>query len=300
MMKIINKIFCFLLFIFISCTQKAIDFTDNNETALVKTYGSYDSFDLATWNLQQFPLDLDNTLKYLPEIIRDMDIDLFAIQEIKEESFFFQLLDSLEVYQGELSLSDIYLKLGIIYKKDFISITNKKELFLTSYDTMPRPPLFCYAEVKRNGITVFDFSLIIIHLKAYGGEENILKRKAAVKKLKYFIDIQLLPSKDQDVIILGDWNDTLNAPEEDNIFNIFLEDSLHYEILTKSLMNRYSYIGTDSTYNSLLDHIIITAGVKKEYGQGWIDVLYLDQEFPNYSDYISDHRPVLTRFMGVF
>ena len=124
MMKMINRIFLFL--IFISCNQKTINFTDNNETAVVKTYGSYHSFDLATWNLQEFPLDAANTLKYLPKIIRNMDIDLFALQEIKEESFFFQLLDSLEDYQGELSVSDTYLKLAIIYKKDLISITNKK------------------------------------------------------------------------------------------------------------------------------------------------------------------------------
>jgi endonuclease/exonuclease/phosphatase family metal-dependent hydrolase len=288
----------FLLIIF--CTQKTINFTDNNESPIVNTYGSTESFDIATWNWKEFPLDSAQTLKYLAKMIRNMDIDLFGIQEIKEESFFFQLLDSLKDYYGDLSSSDNYLKLGIIYKKDFISITNKKEIYLTDYDTMPRPPLSCYVEVKSNGLTVFDFSLVIIHLKAYGGEDNILKRKSACKKLKYFIDTQLLTSNDQDVIILGDWNDELNDVEDDNIFHIFLEDSLHYDILTKSLVNQFSYITSDSMYHSLLDHIVITADVKKEYGPGEIDVLYLDREFLNYTDYISDHRPVLARFMGVF
>jgi hypothetical protein len=298
-MKYIYVVIILVFIIF--CSQKTINFTDNSETRIVKAYGSSSSFDVASWNLKEFPLDPSQTLKYTVKIIKDMDIDLWGIQEIKEEACFSQLLDSLEDYRGAISPSDNYLKLGIIYKKEFISITNKKEIYLAGYDTIPRPPLLCYVEVKRNGVTVFDFSLIIIHLKAYGGEENEIKRRFACERLKSFIDTELLTSNDQDVIILGDWNDELEDPEEENIFRIFLEDSTHYQILTRSLVNQFSYIAGDSLYNdSLLDHIVITSDAKNEYGQGKVNVIYLDQEFIQYSDLISDHRPVLAQFMSVF
>ena len=161
---------------------------------------------------------------------------------------------------------------------------------------MPRPPLLCYVEVKNNGTTIFDFSLIIVHLKAYSGIENEMKRRISCNKLKEFIDTQLLTEEEKDIIILGDWNDEVDDLPEENIFSQFIEDSLDYKILTAVIDNQYSYISTDSLYDSLIDHILITHDAMDEYGNGHIYVLYLDREFSQYTEYISDHRPVLARF----
>ena len=147
-MKIINFIITLILILTIFCTQKSIHIDDNAEPALVKTYGIDNRFDIATWNLKEFPLDPKKTLSYMTKIIRNLKIDLYAIQEIKDDSYFYQLVDSLEEYNGIISSSENYLKFGIIYRKDIISITNIDEIYITDYDTLPRAPLLCYLEVK--------------------------------------------------------------------------------------------------------------------------------------------------------
>ena len=289
--------FILLSLIFLTfCNQKTIHIPDEGKEHLVQKVGSDISFDIATWNLKEFPLQSTESVHYIAKMIRDMDIDLFGIQEVKDETYFYQLMDSLENYSGEVSLSENYLKFAIIYKKDLISVSNIKEIFLTGYDTLPRPPLFCYVEVKENNHVVFDFSLINIHLKAYDGIENETKRRVSCIKLKNFIESELLTEDEQDIIILGDWNDELTDLEESNIFNVFLEDSLQYKFLTSKIDNQYSYIGIDSLYDSMIDHILITSDALNEFGNGTINVLYLDREFIQYREYVSDHRPVLAQF----
>jgi hypothetical protein len=100
-------------------------------------------------------------------------------------------------------------------------------------------------------------------------------------------------SNDKDAIILGDFNDELNDPPEENIFQIFLEDTTHFQCLTQSIIGDTTYIGA---YGGFIDHIIISYDQGKWNQNGSSQVLRIDQEFPLYLDYISDHRPVLVQF----
>ena len=116
--------FILLSLIFLTfCNQKTIHIPDEGKEHLVQKVGSDISFDIATWNLKEFPLQSTESVHYIAKMIRDMDIDLFGIQEVKDETYFYQLMDSLENYSGEVSLSENYLKFAIIYKKDLISVS---------------------------------------------------------------------------------------------------------------------------------------------------------------------------------
>lgn len=295
--KLIIKLISFALItsiIFTGCNQRTIEPDDSDKPQpIVQTYGTTATFDMATWNIENFPIQGSSTISYVAQLIRDMDIDLFGIQELDDTDAFYRLLDSLPDYSGNISnLPTNYLKLGIIYKKDIISISNVTQIYTNDNYAFPRPPMTAYVEVKNQGTVVFDFTLFILHLKAFGDQESESRRRDACNKLKIYIDNNLLNSQDPDVILMGDWNDELDDPPNDNVFQVFLNDTANYRFLTYSLIGQASYPGFDS----LIDHILITRDAETEYGNGLTKILDIDNQFSKYSTFVSDHRPVLAQF----
>ena len=95
----------------------------------ITVYGKEQSFDIVTWNIENFPKDRKQTIPYLVQIIRDIDVDFIAIQELGIEADFKMLLDSLPGWQEYLSkLPDQGKRLGILSKRDFISISESYQI----------------------------------------------------------------------------------------------------------------------------------------------------------------------------
>ena len=265
------------------------------EDIQITRYGTEASFDLATWNIEYFPKSNNYTIPYLKQIIEDIDLDMIAIQEIDNNTAFYSLIDSLPGYAGFVAgVPDFGQRLGFIYKTELISVTSPIMLFEDDDWLFPRPPLLTYVSVKKDMQTVFDFTMIILHLKAFEDSESESRRRDACVKLYNYINSDLLTSNDSDVIVLGDMNDEVDDPPESNVFSVFLADSTHYEFITLPIANEPTYIG--GNYLSTIDHILITDDVRAEFNEGLIQVLKPDLEFPKYESYISDHRPVLAQF----
>jgi endonuclease/exonuclease/phosphatase family metal-dependent hydrolase len=285
------------LLIFPGCEVEFIldDNKDEFENNIrIEPFGSGKSFDIATWNIEHFPKNQDFTIPYLFRIISDIDIDLIAIQEIDDKNLFMGLVDSLDGYQGFVSQLPAYgQRLGIIYKSEIISISDPKQIFVSDDWAFPRPPLITYVVIKDNYKTVFDFILIILHLKAFNDKESEDRRREACQKLEKYISTYLLTGTEKDILIVGDFNDKLDDPVEENIFKVFLDDSSNYEGLTLPIKDIPTYIGN---FESSVDHIFISGDARNEYQGGYIQVLKIDETFSNYVNYVSDHRPVLARF----
>jgi hypothetical protein len=185
-----NIFVCFLLILplTICCCEKTnfIAGLDENRGLISKItrYGSYNSFDLATWNIEHFPKDKRYTAYYLSRIIKAMDLDLIALQEIEDIDIFFTLIDSLEGYTGIVSRLPRYgQKLALIYKDDFISMITPFQIFTDDNWHFPRPPLVTYVMVKNQHQIVYNFTLIVIHLKAFSDETSIRRRRGACQML---------------------------------------------------------------------------------------------------------------------
>ena len=263
-------------------------------------FGSDVSFEAISWNIQNFPRLGDQTIQDVAEIIQDLDADLFGVQEIEDTSSFRSLLSKLPEYDGIYS-DDIYSggeyqKTAIIYKKELITISNKKMLFSDDSYSFPRPPLQVYVQAFHNQ-KYFDFTLIVLHLKASGGGENEARRRSACGKLKNYLDLEIANSLDQDYLVMGDWNDELSDQAADNVFLVFLNDPLNYLFLTQSLLNdpvsNATYIGS---FNSIIDQILISEDLQTEYSNGYLQVIKVDQVFSAYTYEVSDHRPVAVKF----
>lgn len=263
----------------------------------VTSRGEEETFEIITWNIENFPLAGQTTVREVQQIIESLDVDLFAVQEISDTVAFRQLLKGLEEYEGLYSNDDYgkwYQKTGVIYKEGLISIENVGQIFTNDSYTFPRPPLQMTVVAQNNG-KVFDFRLIVIHLKAMGSSDDRERRREAAQKLKEYIDSQVASSAEKDFVVAGDWNDRIDDPQSENAFTVFIEDSLNYRFLTSSLTGD-PHLASYPRYSSLIDHILISRDAFDEYRGGETTTLRLDDEMFNYLQQVSDHRPVMAKF----
>lgn len=283
-----------------SCNSRIND-SDSQNGPIVDSIGEDNYFEIATWNLEFFPKNGQKTINSVKDIVRDLDIDLIAVQEIADIGSFNTLLDSLPSWQGILSnhvySPGEYQKTGLLFKTELISINalTIKNLFTDDSYNFPRPPLSAYVEIKDLNGLVYNFNLIVLHLKAFGDEESESRRRSACIMLESYISDQISNGADPDFIICGDWNDQLDDQNTDNVFLPFLNKVADYQFLTNGLTES-SYIS--SSFNSLIDHILITGDSFSDYGIGDISILALDSQLSNYASDVSDHRPVMARFKG--
>ena len=65
-------------------------------------FGTESTFEVASWNLEHFPKNRQTTIDLVKDIIEAMDIDLLAIQEVRDTVAFHRMVDSLDSYNGYL------------------------------------------------------------------------------------------------------------------------------------------------------------------------------------------------------
>jgi predicted extracellular nuclease len=303
-MKILKNflVSLFFVFIIISCNKRVNNNTTNPtppDRISIPKFGDTSTFEIACWNIENFgnPAyhdDVQLQITDVVEIIKDLDIDLYAVEEIGSQSAFNSLIGQLSNYNGYLATFSGNQRTGIIYNDSLITIIGDSLLFENDSYDFPRPPLMLFLKAQR-GSQIFDFHLIVIHLKAYGDQESESRRRAAIQKMEQFIDMRLQQTGDPDYIIAGDWNDELDDAPSDNVFLPFLnKQPQHYLFLTWPFRGiDYSYI--PSNYRSLIDHILVTSSIDTIYNNE-TQIIKVDQFFGQYLAEVSDHRPVASKF----
>jgi len=298
MKKIIFVFFIVFSIIFLIGCKTSGDIEDGDEIShSLEKVGADDSFELITWNMHNFPDNGSESVDSYTLIIETIDVDLYAVQEIADTNSFDNLVNNLSEYDGLYSDDTYgtgYQKTGIIYKKNLITVLSKEQIYEERNYEFPRPPLVLKLKVSRNGYEN-EFYLIVIHLKAYNGVEELDRRRGAIKLLKEFMDGRTSNSEEKDYIIAGDWNDELTDPESENCFTLLLNDPGSYRFLTLEIADDPVYSSFPS-WGSLIDHILISGSLFDEYTGGSTTTLLIDTRIAGYFENISDHRPVISFF----
>jgi len=180
-----------------------------------------------------------------------------------------------------------------LYRQSTVQLDSVETLFSNDSYAFPRPPLKVH--VTCQGV---DFTVVVVHLKALGDADSQARRADAVVKLRAWLDAERArPGADQDIVVMGDWNDELTDVPPDNIFQPLLDDPTDYRFLTLPLAEMASSSGgTYIPFNSFIDQVMMTSDAESEYGAGETLVLKLDQGDSSYESMVSDHRPVLVKF----
>jgi len=260
-------------------------------------FGTDETFEVITWNIEWFPKNSQITVDYVIQIIQALDVDILAIQEVDDTDMFHQMLNGLSDYTGYLE-SEWFAGLAYIYKTDIIEINEIYEIYTTSpyWSAFPRSPMVM--DLNFIGENIF---IINNHFKCCGdgimnvddlGDEET-RRYTASNLLKEYIDTNL---PNENVIVLGDLNDILTDALENNVFQMFINDSENYLFSDMEIAENSSADWSYPTWPSHLDHILITNELFDELDNSDVQTIkideYLEGGWNEYDQNISDHRPV--------
>lgn len=245
--------------------------------------------EIITWNCEFFPTANDSTIIALSEIIKDLDADIIAFQEIRKAAWFEKLMERLPNYNYIISLQASFMDLATIYKKDLFNFKNHMELFTDNdYNFAGRPPLQLDLVEKSSGKEI---SIINLHMKCC--DSGLQRRKKASQMLHEHFDLKL--NNKSNVIILGDWNDDLKDLPKEHCFTPFLNDERFYFANHDIVYDIGQASYPKEPYVSFLDHILVTKNLISKQ----VSTLPIDNwmnGYDVYESYISDHKPVFLSF----
>ena len=258
-------------------------------------FGADNSLDIITWNIENFPKS-SLTVDYVADLIQAFnDIDIIALQEISNQSAFNSLVNSLDpnIWFGYRGANNNYQSLAYLINTSDIEIIDYPYTILDDYEYYFAYRLPYVVKISFNNQ---EYILIDIHLKCcgdgqldendYGDEET--RRLWANYYLKEYIDTYF---GNNNVIILGDFNDELIDQYPNNVFQDFL-DAPNYYFSDFDIANGNSNDWSFPGWPSHLDHILMA----NQSNIFTATTLRLDDYiiggWGKYDNYISDHRPV--------
>tara|TARA_B100000315_G_scaffold20204_1_gene17753 strand:- start:6581 stop:7918 length:1338 start_codon:yes stop_codon:yes gene_type:complete len=267
-------------------------------------HGDNYQIEIVTWNIQNFPKS-DQTVGKVISFMEDLDADIYCIQEIEEKSKINDIAEALNGYDSFISETTYYLHLGVIYKSTILELEEVDDYFIDHSGFASRPPLkvdFIY-EIDNSQ---YNFTVIIMHLKCCGDgnidagneDDEEYRRYGASIALKNYID----NSMDNDnVIVVGDWNDLIvEENDSNNIFMNFIEDEDNYYFADMSIAQGPSSYWSYPAWPSHIDHILITNELFDEFDTSEISTIRADDYIDDYFNDVSDHRPVMWKFIPNF
>lgn len=263
-------------------------------------FGSPETIDILTWNIESFPKDERLSPGYVVQILDSLAPDIVAIQEVWSLAHLEWVATTLGNYRVATVLGDEETGLAFLYNAEVVTLTSPAQSILrdASYDFGNRPPIEMTVEVLGQKLRIINLHFKCCGDGVIGGDywDEEVRRLRATGKLKSYLD--RLPSDDA-VVALGDWNDILNDPQGNNIFQPLLDAGDFYRFTDLSIAeetnsDRWSF----PSYPSHLDHILINRPLFESFqangseSETILAETALRQGLWEYSRYVSDHRPV--------
>lgn len=287
-----RKYILFISYIFYGFTLHAQTLDDLN-------FGTDTTFEVVTWNIENFPKNGEVTMSYVADILEALDADIIAVQEITDRESFQNTVDNLTNYDAYYTNNE-FQNLGYIIKSSDIDVFAHYEIYTgISYPSPFTKPPFVIEFTYMNE----DFALINNHYKCCGngyldlddlGDEETRRYYASVL-IKDFIDTYM-PNKQ--VFVVGDLNDVLTDSPENNVFQSFIDDPENYLFADMDIALGSNTEWSYPTWPSHIDHILITNELFDEFenSSSSIETIKIEDYLPNgWSEYdtnVSDHRPV--------
>ncbi|MDP6935538.1 MAG: endonuclease/exonuclease/phosphatase family protein, partial [Myxococcota bacterium] len=222
-------------------------------------FGTSDTLDVVTWNVEEFPKNGPATADAVAQILQGLDADLFALQEISDVDAFEQMVDQMPGWEGYVE-SEWYGGLAYLYRTDTIEVGRNYEIYTTEefWTAFPRSP-----QVMEFRFRPHELVVINNHFKCCGDGlldqddawDEETRRRDATNLLKEYIDTNFSESR---VIVLGDLNDSLTDTAQHNVFTSLLDDPDNYLFADMGIAEGEAETWSYPSYPSHLDHVLLT------------------------------------------
>ena len=260
------------------------DEEENNKYANCLSTLKNDELNVVTWNIEFFPKKDALTSSLVADIVKNMDADVIAVQEINSISNFNDMADGLAGWESQVINLSGSLDIGYLYKTSEVSvISNARSVDIS---VSPRPPV----EITIKHTNGLEVTFLNIHLKCCGGESNVSRRRSASIAMKTYIDDNL---PNDNVILLGDFNDDIDI-NDDTPFENFINDSNNYWFADTEIAAGSSENWSFPSWPSHIDHILITNELFDNLTE--VKALKMEECLSNYDADITDHRPIMATF----
>jgi hypothetical protein len=285
------------------------------------------TLEVVNWNIEWFgstvngPTNDNLQQQNVKTVLQNVGADIYGLLEVVDESRLANIVSQMPGYTyivgqygshvnppdlsgGPLSEAQ---KLGFVYKTSVFSnvsvrpLINNQNTLSTSYNNWSsgRYPLLMTADVTLNCVTK-RINFILVHAKANTSPTagSYARRQAAAIELHDTIQTYFA---DENVIVLGDFNDDLDQTITAGInppvtsYSSFTTDNVNFFSPTLSL----SLSGKKSTvsYNDIIDHVMLSNEMQVYYMPSTATVLTdVTSLVSSYGSTTTDHYPVFTRY----
>ena len=296
-LKPVGSTLIWLMLLFTGCGADQ-ESTDARTESL--EFGSEQSVDILTWNIEAFPKEGFASAEALVDLLTALQPDVVAIQEVWSQAHLEWVAQTLGTFQISATPESEATGLYFLFDTRTAELVTPAQTILraNAYDFGSRAPI--QIDLMVHGTSI---RLINLHYKCCGDDQigdtywdEEVRRLRASGVLKGYLDRL---SSSSPVVVLGDWNDALTDPDPQNVFRPFEEDSTHYQFADLDIAqpeNQQSW--SFPSYPSHLDHILVNRPLIPVLNQDstLVRTIRVDQASgPGTHDYfqtLSDHRPV--------
>lgn len=270
----------------------------------VPKIGSDTTLDVGTWNVEWFgdslngPSNEVNQLKNVTEVINNMDLDVLGLCEISNPGYWAKLQANLPQYGAVITTYTQTQKTALMYKKSMFRLLYSKSILLAfDYEfASGRFPLEVALE-SQWGSKKDTLYFWVIHLKANTGSTSekltsYSRREKAAEELKNYLD----PKKSWKGMVLGDWNDDLDASIVSGKASPFLTWRSDTNYVFPSYRLSLAKQKSTASYSEMIDHVCVTASLKDNFLSNQSGVMVGDSYIASYRLNTSDHYPVWAKF----
>lgn len=277
----------FAIFIFILASCDSINVDDSEEVSIA-------TFNIA-W-LGDGKNDLinrsDSDYKILADIIEKANIDIWALQEIENSDALGKIVTHLDGYSFFVGNAGGNQNLALLYKNNIEISRIDENLSIAVEKGSTRPGLTAFIR-KGN----FDAMLMNVHFKSTSRYDDTEEKRLRSIQLRtqQAIAVTLWADSirnsgfDDDIIVLGDFNDYPLRDKNNSLLSIINNPNYHF--LTSNIKScKFS-----SMYS--IDNILVSSSASDRYMPNTVKILNIrdgfnDTELKN----ISDHCPVTAKF----
>lgn len=254
--------------------------------------------DVACWNVEWFgdtgngPSDETTQFNNVKTLLDKTELDIWGLSEVSNLTSYNTLSTQLSAkYETYISTFSATQKMALYWRKsmfDVIGVETQNILTGENFTFASRPPLQVCLKTK-TGNKVDTIYFIVVHLKAISDVDSYNRRKAASALLKTYVETSL---KGKKFIILGDWNDDLDAStyqSAETPFKNFLDAKYTFPSKELTDAGKSSY-----AFNvNMIDHIMNSKTLDSFYLKGTARVFDNAATYvSNFSNNTSDHWPV--------